>query len=71
MKRLSPPDLNPEGISAGDWVRRLNGKRKGVVESLTQDVALVDWLNGRKQVMLCVFLKRISPDARPDLDRMN
>ena len=69
-RTLSPPDLNPEGVSAGDWVRRLNGKRRGVVESLKDDCAYVDWLDGRKEPIFCVFLRRIAPDARPDLDKM-
>ena len=67
--RLTPPDLNPEGLQERDFVQRLNGKRKGVIESLRDDCALVDWLNGRKQLLLCVFLRRVDPDARPDLDR--
>jgi hypothetical protein len=67
--RLSPPDMNPEGIGATDWVRKLGCKRVGEVESVSNDHALVAWLNGTKELIACVHLRRVPPDARPDLDR--
>lgn len=68
-RTLSPPDLNPDGIVAGDWVSKIGGRLNGHVQSVTGDHAYVDWLNGKKEVLTCIFLRRVSPIARPDLDR--
>lgn len=56
---LRPPDMNPEGIEATDWVRKIGSRGKGVVESVTDDHAVVDWLDGSKEVVACVHLQRI------------
>lgn len=58
MVTLTPPDLNPEGIVPMDWVRKINARTVGQVESITDDYALVDWLNG-KEVVCCIYLRRI------------
>lgn len=58
---LRPPDMNPEGITPTEWVRRINSKGVGQVESITGDCALVDWLNGSKEVVQCVYLRRVRP----------
>lgn len=55
---LSPPDMNPEGITPGEWVRKLRHRGIGYVESITDNHALVDWLSGAKEVVPCVYLRR-------------
>lgn len=56
---LTPPDMNPEGIQATDRVRKLGKKGVGHVESVSGDCALVDWLDGSKEVVPCVYLRRV------------
>lgn len=68
-RTLRPPDLNPEGLSALDWVRKIRCKKVGKVESVTDDHALVDWLNGTKEVVLCIYLRRVPPDRGAGFDR--
>lgn len=56
---LSPPDMNPEGITPGEWVSRIGSKAVGFVQSVTKDCALVDWLTGTKEIVPCVYLRRV------------
>lgn len=65
---LSPPDMNPDGIIAHDWVRKIGRKGVGQVESVTGDAALVDWLAGTKEIVLCVYLRR-APNCGEKYDR--
>lgn len=56
---LRAPDPNPEGISELDWVRKVGCRGVGKVERVTDNMALVTWLNGRHSVLPCVWLKRV------------
>lgn len=69
---LTPPDMNPEGITAGEWVRRVQGKGVGRVESVTNDTALVDWLDGTnvKELIYCVYLRRVPSGEGIDRRRL-
>ena len=57
-RTLRPPDMNPEGITLDDWVRKLRGTGVGRVERITGDTAYVDWLNGSKEAVPCIYLRR-------------
>jgi hypothetical protein len=59
-KTLTPPDMNPEGITPGEWVRHLRSRRVGHVEEINGEppCALVDWLNGTKELVGCIYLRR-------------
>lgn len=53
---LTPPDPNPNGIAEMEWVRRIGMRGVGMVESVTGDHAVVDWLKGGKSVVPCALL---------------
>ena len=58
----------PDDLVPTDWVRPRMGERKaGVVESRSETHAVVDWLNGKKEIIQLGMLRRIYP-ARDDLD---
>ncbi len=56
---LTPPDPNPNGIVEMEWVRRIGCKGVGMVESISGDCALVDWLKGTKSIVPCALLKMV------------
>lgn len=68
-RRLSPPDLNPEGITPMDWVRKIRGRRVGQVERVTGDMAYVNWFDGTHDVVCCIYLRREPSDKGGKLDR--
>jgi len=57
--RLTPPDPNPNSIQELEWVRRIGGKGVGIVESVTNYIALVDWLTGKKEPVPCTELELV------------
>ena len=53
----------PDDIMARDFVTKRGLKAVGVVESITGDCALVDWLNGSKEIVYLVHLTLIGHKA--------
>jgi hypothetical protein len=70
-KTLTPPDMNPEGITQGDWVRKLNCKRVGFVVEIngSPPCALVDWFTGTKDLIGCIYLRRVPSGEGKDKRR--
>lgn len=54
LKGPEPDDIRPT-----DWVRKYGFKGAGVVESVTNNHAVVDWLTGLKEIVDCKLLRRI------------
>jgi hypothetical protein len=61
---LTPPDPNPNGIAEMEWVRKIGTRGVGMVESITDNCALVDWLRGAKEVVPCALLEMVNYGER-------
>ena len=54
LKGPEPDDIQPR-----DFVRKYGFKGTGCVESVTNDHALVNWLDGSKEIVACKLLRMI------------
>lgn len=57
-RTLRPPDMNPEGITPTEWVRRIGRPGAGLVEEINGDHATVAF-GGKREVVPLVCLQRV------------